>query len=147
MFSDKGYSALRRGRVYEVGLYYHLVFSTQNREPFFTQFNAARVAVNALRFCDEHKWSKTSAFVIMPDHIHWLVQAIGKTPDQLVSSVKRHIMKNTEPCVAWNTGYYDRGLRAEEELIDVARYIIANPKRAGIVSHVADYPHWDCEYL
>ncbi|MFV3290267.1 transposase, partial [Pseudomonas sp. NY11955] len=29
----------------------------------------------------------------------------------------------------------------------VARYIVANPIRAGLVSRVGDYPHWDAVWL
>ena len=32
-------------------------------------------------------------------------------------------------------------------LIDVARYVIANPKRAGLVERVGDYPYWDAIWL
>jgi len=29
----------------------------------------------------------------------------------------------------------------------VARYIVANPLRAGLVESVRDYPHWDAIWL
>ncbi len=32
-------------------------------------------------------------------------------------------------------------------MIDVARYIIANPLRAGLVGRVGDYPLWDAVWL
>jgi len=29
----------------------------------------------------------------------------------------------------------------------MARYIVMNPKRAGLVERVGDYPHWDAIWL
>jgi hypothetical protein len=29
----------------------------------------------------------------------------------------------------------------------LARYIVANPLRAGLVEHLGDYPHWDAVWL
>ncbi len=47
----------------------------------------------------------------------------------------------------WQPGFHDRALRAEEDRLAAARYIVANPLRAGLVRRVADYPHWDCVWL
>jgi hypothetical protein len=38
-------------------------------------------------------------------------------------------------------------VRAEEDLRDAARYIVANPVRAGLCTHVKDYPLWDAVWL
>ena len=40
----------------------------------------------------------------------------------------------------WQEGYYDRVLRPEESEAMVARYIIENPVRAGLVTRPSDYP-------
>lgn len=32
-------------------------------------------------------------------------------------------------------------------MIDIARYIITNPVRAGLVRRVGDYPLWDVVWL
>jgi hypothetical protein len=32
-------------------------------------------------------------------------------------------------------------------LRDIARYIIANPLRAGLAESIGDYPHWDAIWL
>ncbi|AZF10229.1 Transposase [Pseudomonas sp. R2-37-08W] len=47
----------------------------------------------------------------------------------------------------WQSGYHDRAVRAEEDLIKIARYIIANPLRAGLVEHIGDYSLWDAIWL
>jgi len=43
--------------------------------------------------------------------------------------------------------YHDRALRREYDVVRVARYIIANPLRAGLVDKVGDYPHWDAVWV
>ena len=47
----------------------------------------------------------------------------------------------------WQTGFHDHALRTEEDLPAIARYVIANPLRAGIVTSVRAYPHWDTVWL
>ena len=41
----------------------------------------------------------------------------------------------------WQDGYYDRILRDDEQTIVVARYILENPVRAGLVEGFDEYPY------
>ncbi|MDN5870076.1 MAG: transposase [Nitrococcus sp.] len=47
----------------------------------------------------------------------------------------------------WQKGYHDHALRAEEDIKQVARYIIANPLRARLCNRVGDYPYWFAAWL
>ena len=47
----------------------------------------------------------------------------------------------------WQQNYFEHQLRAEDDLINQARYIVANPLRAGLVNKAEEYPFWDCVYL
>ena len=47
----------------------------------------------------------------------------------------------------WQKTFYDHALRKEEDVRDIARYIVANPLRAGLVEHIGDYPLWDAIWL
>jgi REP element-mobilizing transposase RayT len=47
----------------------------------------------------------------------------------------------------WQRGFYDRAVRKEDDLVDMARYIVANPLRAGLVRSIKCYPHWDAIWL
>ena len=40
----------------------------------------------------------------------------------------------------WQEGYYDHVLRDEDATIDVARYIVLNPVRAGFCTDASSYP-------
>ena len=41
----------------------------------------------------------------------------------------------------WQDGYYDRVLRSDEDTLDVVRYILDNPVRAGLVALFDRYPY------
>ena len=47
----------------------------------------------------------------------------------------------------WQKAYYDHALRKEEDIRAVARYIVANPLRAGLVDKLGNYPLWDAIWL
>jgi len=47
----------------------------------------------------------------------------------------------------WEPAFHDRALRREDDMRSVARYIVANPLRAGLVDRIGDYPFWDCIWL
>ena len=83
----------------------------------------------------------------MPDHIHWLMQLGDKaTLQQVIRSMKSQTAKAIgKP--SWQPGYYDHAIRKDEGIMNIARYIIANPIRAGLVKRVGDYPHWHAVYL
>ncbi len=85
----------------------------------------------------------TLAFVVMPDHLHWLMQ-LGDTHTlpQVVASVKS-VSAHRLGYPIWQPGYYEHALRREEDVRALARYIIENPLRAGLVTRIGDYPHWD----
>lgn len=83
----------------------------------------------------------------MPDHIHWLMQLVGS---QTLANVVKTIKSKTTVQLGnpiWQAGYFDHAIRSVEDIQDIARYIVANPIRAGLVKKVGDYPHWDAIWL
>lgn len=65
---------LRKGRVSLPNHAYLVTIVTASRKPFFTSFTAARLAVRCFHDKDVVRRAQTLAFVIMPDHVHWLLQ-------------------------------------------------------------------------
>jgi len=47
----------------------------------------------------------------------------------------------------WQQGFHDRALRREDDLVKMARYVVANPLRAGLVERLGDYPLWDAIWV
>jgi len=102
---------------------------------------------------DDAGHSETLAFVLMPDHLHWLLQLTGdRSLSGCVNTVKSFATRTINGISGrqgrlWQKGFYDRAIRREEDLVGIARYIVANPVRAGIARSVREYPHWDAIWL
>ena len=85
------------------------------------------------------------AYCFMPDHLHLLVEAQTETSNLLkfAHATKQrtgheHRHRSSEPL--WQKGYFEHVLRDEELTPVVAKYILANPVRAGLCSLPGDYP-------
>ncbi len=88
----------------------------------------------------------------MPDHFHWLVELKNSTLPALMLATKSRSARAINAHLGrsgrlWQKGFHDRAIRREEDLLAVARYVIANPIRAGLVRRVHDYPLWDAKWL
>ena len=137
---------LRTGRRYLVNHYYHLTTTTRDRREIFTELYAVRRLVRCMSQEECQQTVHSIAYVVMPDHLHWLVQSL----DGDIASVMRRVKARSSKALGgnvWQVGYHDRCLRKEEDIRQVARYIVANPLRAGLVERVHDYAHWDVCYL
>ncbi|MCW8907084.1 MAG: transposase [Sedimenticola sp.] len=133
---------MRKGRFSESGRIYLVTTVTKLRRPVFRELRAARSVVNALRAEERRGCAATLAYVLMPDHLHWLLELQGRALlSQVVGRVKS-VTAHRYGRVLWQSGFHDHALRREEDLIAVARYIVANPLRERLVAHIGDYPHW-----
>ena len=138
---------LRKGRYSSDNQIYHITTTTLNRAPIFKDFSTARLMMHILKKSDELNNTITLALVIMPDHIHWLFQLHQKQAlSKLIQSIKS-ISARAYGKPIWQAGYYDHAIRKDEDIVNIARYIIANPLRAGLVKRVGDYPHWHAIWL
>ena len=146
------YNDLRKGRWSSPGHVYTLTFVTRARFPLFEDFSLGRIVVAEMRALYEQGVLDSLAFVVMPDHVHWLVTLdhgkLAVVAQTLKGRSARRINKlrqTTGP--VWQPGYYDHAVRADEDLRNQARYIVANPLRAGLVASLSDYPLWDSAWL
>ncbi|MBV7494908.1 transposase [Pseudomonas sp. PDM24] len=143
---------LRSGRYSESGQIYLLTAVVLNREPLFRNFKNGRLVVDAFRTAEREELATSLAWVVMPDHFHWLIElqntqlstSMARTKSRIAVTVNRSIRRQGP---VWQHGYHDRAIRKEEDLQAVARYIVANPLRAGLVEKVGDYPLWDAIWL
>ena len=137
---------LRKGRYSEPGYVYHIVFSTLNRTAILNNLKIARVVIARLIESDEAGYTETLSYCVMPDHVHWLFKLHKGHLSRNIQRVKANSCRELSRKL-WNKGFYDHAIRSDESLINVARYIVANPLRAGLVKSVGDYPHWDSAWL
>jgi len=143
---------LRHGRVSEKGRGYLLTVIVHERRRLFSDWQVGRLLVAELKRAHDEQWVNSVAWVIMPDHLHWLVQLERRSLAQLMQSVKSRSTLTINRALNregafWQTGYHDRAIRDNEDLRPFARYIVANPLRAGLVARVGDYPLWDACWL
>jgi REP element-mobilizing transposase RayT len=143
---------LRAGRYSQSGQIYLLTAVTHLREPAFSDWRVGRLVVDQFRLARTEGWADSLAWVVMPDHFHWLVELQNSTLPQLMLATKSRSAREVNAYLGcsgkfWQKGFHDRAIRSEENLLSVARYIVANPLRAGLVRRVHDYPLWDAIWL
>ena len=147
------YACLRLGRVSIPGQVYFITTVTHQREPLFRSFTHARLVISELRRLNDCALVTSLAWVVMPDHLHWLL-ALGHSHS--ISIVAKLLKGRTAAALnragvrsgpVWQRTFFDHALRRGEDLVGVARYIVANPLRAGLVKKVGDYSHWDAIWL
>ena len=83
----------------------------------------------------------------MPNHLHWLLQLQDTAT---LANVVKNVKAKTAQMIGQpigQAGYYDHAVRKDEDIQNIARYIIANPIRAGLVKKAGDYPHWYAIWL
>ena len=142
---------LRKGRG---SLAYHVTASTEFRRPVFRDYTCARLLVAEKRRLQDAARGDSQARVIMSDHVHWLFQLGGR--ENLSAVVKELEARSTRaigranefaPGPLWQRSFYAHVILGDEDLRAVARYIVANPLRAGLVVHLGDYSWWDAVWL
>lgn len=149
-----GYQALRRHRISSPNQIYLITFTTNKRQAVFLENDlAARIFCAALN--DPRLWSeaKLMCWVLMPDHVHLLIQVgDNESISQLINRLKTNTARKVNFILGrtarfWEKGFHDKAIRSEENIIDVARYIVMNPIRAGLVKSAGMYPYWNAIWL
>jgi len=143
---------LRLGRLSEPGRIYNVTSITDQRRPLFGDWRLGRLVVQELRRAEQQGLATTLAWVVMPDHFHWLLELKHGSLELLLKQVKARSAIEINRSIKgsgriWQKSFHDRAVRHEDDLLDLARYIVANPIRAGLVERYGDYPLWDAVWL
>lgn len=152
-FLEKPHSSrLRAGRYSEEQRLYLLTTSTHERQAVFADFTCARALISELRRAQDEGLADSLAWVVMPDHFHWLLALRQGSLELLMHRVKGRSARGLNQILCrsgpvWQSGFHDHALRHEEDMQAIARYIVANPLRAGLVARIGDYPFWDAVWL
>lgn len=148
-----GHKRLRIGRYSQENQIYHLTMTTWKRTPIFLEWEAASIAARVIEEPSIQKLSEIQAWVVMPDHVHILIKlggidTLGKYVNRFKSVTSRRIHSSgTYTDAIWGRAFHDNAIRKEQDLVHVARYVVANPLRAGLVRRVGDYPYWNAIWL
>lgn len=140
------YNNLRTGRVSQLGMAYHITAVTQNRTPCFASLDNGRKVVRQLMALQAEGRAETLCYVLMPDHLHWLMVLHEGRLSEAVHLLKGRSAHAIGHAV-WQANYHDHAVRQDEDLRKMARYIVANPLRANLVEWIGDYSLWDAVWL
>ena len=147
------YTNLLKGRHSEPGREYFITTVIANRRPLLRELRPARILVEAIKLTEAEGHGQWLTWVVMPDHFHGLLRLNeGASLPKVMNHLKGRTAKRINTYYGlsgqlWQPGYYDHALRQEEDRLALARYIVANPLRKGLVRRIGDYPHWDCVWL
>ena len=127
---------------------YFLTFCTHHRRCYFVATAIVELTrTQILRAAVEQTFA-VIAYCFTPDHLHLLVQGDAEGADlkQFIRMSKQYsafyVARSLESQRLWQRFSFERVLRSNEETWSVAKYIVNNPVRAGLVSHPAEYPFW-----
>ena len=125
---------------------YFLTTCTHNRRPTFHDHDVATQTIDQFRTTSQDEQFALLAYCVMPDHAHLLVEGRSEESDfrRFAKLAKQrsgaaYAMRADQPL--WQKGYYEHVLREDEDAREIARYIVANPVRAGLVESPDQYPH------
>jgi len=129
---------LTQGRRSEVGACYVVTTVTQLRRPLFrgdAELEIVRRELSSAWFVNSFAW------VVMPDHVHWLFQLRDRSLGCIIGSFKARttfaLKKSTGLSgPVWQPGYFDHRIGSHRDLAAQAQYILANPMRSGM--HAAE---------
>ena len=147
------YRDLAKGRFSSENQIYFITTVIHKRRKLFVNLELCRNIILQMKSFDDEGHVGTIAWVIMPDHIHWLFEL--KEDYDLATVLKKFKGQSSrklnlllgEKGTFWQHAYYDHAIRKDEDIKKIARYIVANPLRAGLVERIEDYPHWDAVWL
>lgn len=147
-----GHRSLRKGRYSIQGQTYLLTATTYDRKNFFEQHNSARLFCRCLNQITVAGSKEIICWVLMPDHFHLLIQLDDEPLSVLMRRIKSISAIAINKILERNgslgsSAYHDHALRKDEDIKAVARYVIYNPVRAGLVAKPGDYPYWDAMWL
>jgi putative transposase len=154
-------AALRRGRRSVASAWYVVTTCTARREPRLipdaTRPEKARVPpllISCLRWLHEQGRARCRGYVVMPDHVHAVVelgaaQTLAGVMHAFGTFTAREINRiQGRRGPVWQRGFYDHQIRDDTSYERHLRYVAQNPVRKGFVEDwerwpwVAIHPPW-----
>ena len=142
---------LQRFDYAQAGLYF-VTICTHQRLPLFGSVIADAMVLNAAGAIAWREWQKTAEmrpnvvqdlFVVMPNHIHGIVNVTGLQADRQHTTTLGDIIRGYKSTVTrqiaalglnighavWQRNYYEHIIRNERSYLQIADYIKTNPLR------------------
>ena len=139
--------------VYETsGQYFSITINTHNKLKLFDNAGVACLVVKLIQGSYLSQVAELSVFCLMPNHLHLLISPVSRSLVDVVQLWKSYSAKILNHELhrhgsVWQRSFFDHALRKEEDVFNVARYILENPVRKGLVKNWAEYPYSWCEWF
>jgi len=124
---------------------YSLTFCTKDRKRLFVRQDAVDLVLAQISRAAIEYGFAVLAYCFMPDHVHLLVEGRVEHADceQFIARAKQYSgfyysKAFKEPL--WQRYSFEHVVRDTEKSTTIARYILQNPLRAGLVANIAEYP-------
>ncbi len=123
---------------------YFLTFCTDSRRRCFVAEDAVSIVRTQIERAAAEEDVALLAYCYMPDHVHFLTEGKAENSDCLrfIARSKQfsgYHYKAKFGHRLWQRYGYEHTLRSHEAAISVARYILENPVRAGLVARIDEY--------
>lgn len=148
----------KRIRIQSEHTIHFVTFTVNGYVPIFSNVQAANSLVDVIRYYERALVYKTHAFVVMPEHVHLLLQRLGeKSISAIVRDIKKYysyLFKTEHWCgtdnrenrfisngrfTLWHRGFDEVTISSEKQYYTKLNYIIANPVRRGLVRDAEEY--------
>jgi REP-associated tyrosine transposase len=126
--------------------YYSLTFRTVEAVRTFVVGEVVDLAYEQIQRAARKYSFEITAYCFMPDHVHLIVRGLENASDckAFIKAAKQYSayhFKQQYSKQLWQRYGFERWIRDDRELAFTIGYIVANPVRAGLVEHPADYPY------
>jgi REP element-mobilizing transposase RayT len=130
------------------GSVYFITFNTWEKLELTSE--ARQVVLSACKFFNNQRY-QIFALVVMPDHVHMLIQPLLKSEhdfwslSSIMHSIKSYSAKQVPKVMkhigtVWQSERYDRISRHDREFQDTWEYIRQNPVQAELSATAEEYP-------
>jgi len=122
-----------------------LCFCAFGQSEYFANEGAVRLVLEQFLRAAREQAFAILAYCFMPDHVHLLIEGETDASDcrAFIARAKQYsayYFKRRAGMPLWQRYGHEHVLRSDQATLAVARYIVGNPLRAGLVDRIEEYP-------
>ena len=127
---------------------YFVTICTADKIAHFKNDHIVQIISDELEYRRVAGEIKLFCYCIMPDHLHLLIslgESYQKNLQNFITAFKRYTSRTVKMKFVikplWQKNFHEHVVRREESLVKIAKYILNNPVRKGIISNWKGYKH------
>jgi putative transposase len=127
-------------RYQECGDLHFITFSCFHRHPYFDGPAARGRFESSLELVRQRYRMAVLGYVVMPEHVHLLVNEPGKARlDRVLQALKVSVAMRSRRKPFWQARYYDFNVWSARKVTEKLKYIHRNPVARGLVEKPEDW--------